>query len=317
MRVVFVMDPVEKVLVDEDTSFALMLEAEARGHRVDHCLARDVSLRNGRVFATVRRATMQRVREAPILLGEPERVCLEEVDAVFVRKDPPFDSEYLWLTLALDALDGRTLVLNAPQGLRNANEKLYACHFPEVMVETLVDSDKGRIKAFLAEVGGRAVIKPVDGHGGEGVFALREDDKNLNGLIEAVTRGGARVAMVQAFIPEVTEGDKRILLLDGEPLGAILRVPRADDVRSNIHVGGSVVAAAITAADRRIIDAVRGRLRADGLVFVGLDVIGGYLTEVNVTSPTGIQQMTRLDGRNYCAEVIAWIEAKVASVSAT
>ncbi len=313
MRLVFVMDPVEKVLVDEDTSFALMLEAQARGHRVDHCLVQDVALRNGRAYATVRPATMQRVREAPILLGEPERIDLEDADAVFVRKDPPFDSEYLWLTLVLESVRGKTLVLNDPQGLRNANEKLYACHFPEVMVPTLVDSDKGRIKAFLSEIGGRAVIKPVDGHGGEGVFALREDDKNLNALVEAVTRHGTRIAMVQAFIPEVAEGDKRILLIDGEPLGAILRVPRADDVRSNIHVGGAVEATALTAKDRRVVEAVRARLRADGLYFVGLDVIGGYLTEVNVTSPTGIQQMSRLDGKNYCTPVLEWIEARVSA----
>jgi glutathione synthase len=313
MRVVFVMDPVEKVLVDEDTSFALMLEAQARGHRVDHCLVQDVGLVSGRAYATVRPATMQRVREAPILLGEPERIALEDVDAVFVRKDPPFDSEYLWLTLVLESVRGKTLVLNDPQGLRNANEKLYACHFPEVMVPTLVESDKGRIKAFLSEIGGRAVIKPVDGHGGEGVFALRDDDKNLNALIEAVTRHGTRIAMVQAFIPEVAEGDKRILLIDGEPLGAILRVPRADDVRSNIHVGGAVEATALTAKDRRVVDAVRARLRADGLYFVGLDVIGGYLTEVNVTSPTGIQQMSRLDAKNHCTPVLEWIEARVSA----
>ncbi len=312
MRLVFVMDPVEKVLVDEDTSFAIMLEAEARGHRVDHCLVRDVGLRDGRAFATVRRATMQRVREAPIVLGAPERVCLEDVDAVFVRKDPPFDSEYLWLTLVLEQVRGTTLVLNDPQGLRNANEKLYACRFPEVMVPTLVDSDKARIRAFVGEVGGKAIIKPVDGHGGEGVFALRDDDKNLNALIEAVTRHGTRIAMVQSFIPDVTKGDKRILLVDGEPLGAILRVPRADDVRSNIHVGGSVVATELDAADLRIVAAVRDRLRAEGLVFVGLDVIGGYLTEVNVTSPTGIQQMSRLSGQNLPAKVVEWIERRVA-----
>ncbi len=311
MRIVFVMDPVEKVHVDEDTSFAIMLEAEAQGHRVDHCLVRDVNLREGRVFATVRRATMRRVREAPIVLGDPERLCLEDVDAVFIRKDPPFDREYLWLTLLLEHLRGKTLVLNDPQGLRNANEKLYACRFPEVMVPTIVDSDKARIRAFLAEIGGKAVIKPVDGHGGESIFQLHEGDKNLNALIEAVTRHGTRVAMIQAFIPAVTEGDKRILVLDGEPLGAILRVPRADDVRSNIHVGGSVVATGLTDADRRVVAAVRDRLRAEGLVFVGLDVIGGYLTEVNVTSPTGIQQMSRLAGENLCAPVVRWIEDRV------
>jgi glutathione synthase len=317
MRLVFVMDPVDRVLVDEDTSFAIMLEAEARGHRVDHCLARDVGLRDGRVFATVRRATMQRVADAPIVLGESERISLEDVDAVFIRKDPPFDSEYLWLTLLLERVRPKTLVLNDPEGLRRANEKLYACNFPNVMVPTLVDADKERIKAFVREVGGTAVIKPVDGHGGEGVFALHEGDKNLNALIEAVTRHGARIAMVQAFIPAVTEGDKRILLLDGEPLGAILRVPRADDVRSNIHVGGSVVATELTEADRRIVAAVRDELRADGLVFVGLDVIGGYLTEVNVTSPTGIQQMSRLSGANVCTPVVEWIERAVRSATST
>ena len=186
-------------------------------------------------------------------------------------------------------------------------------HFPECMPTTTVDSDKARIKEFVQRVGGRAIIKPIDGHGGEGVFALREGDKNINGLIELVTHGGARLAMVQAFIDEVTEGDKRILLMEGEPLGAILRVPRGDDVRSNIHVGGSVVKATLTEADRAIIAAVAPRLRADGLYFVGLDVIGGKLTEVNVTSPTGIQQMMRLDDEDYAGRVIAAFEARVAS----
>src|SRR5690606_11843185 len=165
MRIVFVMDPVSTVLVNEDTSFAIMLEAQARGHRVEHCLERDVSLRDGRVFAVVRQATMSREAAAPITLGAPERVCLEDVDAIFIRKDPPFDDAYLWLTLILEQLRGKTLVLNDPSGLRDANEKLYACHFPEVMVSTLVDSDKDRIKEFLNEIGGRAIIKPVDGHG--------------------------------------------------------------------------------------------------------------------------------------------------------
>src|SRR5690606_21281821 len=210
MRLVFVMDPVATVLVDEDTSFAIMLEAQARGHRVEHCLERDVTLRDGRAYALVRHATLARDAAAPITLGPPEQCCLEDVDAVFIRKDPPFDDAYLWLTLILERVRGKTLVLNDPRGLRDANEKLYACNFPEVMVPTLVDSDKERIKAFLDEIGGRAVIKPVDGHGGEGIFALWREDKNLNALIEAVTRHGRRVAMVQAFIPEVVEGDKRI-----------------------------------------------------------------------------------------------------------
>ncbi|HJK90526.1 MAG TPA: glutathione synthase [Polyangiaceae bacterium LLY-WYZ-15_(1-7)] len=312
MRLVFVMDPVDTVIVDEDTSFALMLEAQARGHRVDWCRERDVELIDGRARAAVRRATMDRAADPPIDLAETELVDLaDDVDAVFIRKDPPFDAHYHWLTLVLEHLRGQTLVVNDPQGLRNANEKLYACHFPELMPRTLVAADKARIKAFLEEVGGRGVIKPIDGHGGEGIFALSRDDKNLNGLIEAVTHAGRRSAMVQAFIPEVTEGDKRILLMDGQILGAILRVPQKDDVRSNIHVGGSVVATEITDADRHIVETLTPMLRADGLWFVGLDVIGGKLTEVNVTSPTGIQQMSRLSDTNCEAPVLDWLEEAV------
>ena len=306
MRCVIVMDPVSTVLVNEDTTFALMLELEARGHRVDHCLVQDVHMRAGRVHAAVRQARSSRETLPPVQLGSPELVCLEDVDLVFIRKDPPFDEHYLWLTLLLEHLRGTTAVVNDPRGLRDANEKLYALHFPEVMPTTTVDSDKARIKEFVGSVGGRAVIKPVDGHGGEGVFAISLDDKNINGLIELVTRGGTRIAMVQAFIEEVVEGDKRILLVD------ILRVPRGDDMRSNIHVGGSVVQASLSEADKRIVAAVAPKLRADGLVFVGLDVIGGKLTEVNVTSPTGIQQMMRLDGVNYAASVIDAFEARVA-----
>ena len=312
MRIVVIMDPPDKVIVDEDTSFALMLEAQARGHEVDHCQAHDLLLRDGRLYATARPATMQRDVHAPITLDAPREVCLHDVDAVFVRTDPPFDSAYLWMTLLLDRVKDDTLVVNAPDGLRRANEKLYACQFPELMPQTLVSADKGQIKAFMAAVGGRAVIKPLDGAGGEGVMALSDGDLNLNAIIEHQTRNNSRLAMVQRFLPEVDQGDKRILLLDGEPLGAILRVPQRGDVRSNIHVGGSVVAATIEAADRRIIDAVAQRLRADGLYFVGLDVIGGCLTEINVTSPTGIQQMSRLDGEPYASRVVAWVEDRAA-----
>ena len=308
---VFIMDPPSTVLVDADTTFALMLEAQNRGHRVDHCLVKDLYLRDGRVFARTSRAQMQRVAGQPLVLSPATDLCLEDVDVVFVRKDPPFDSQYLYCTLLLEHLEGSTLVLNRPAGLRRANEKLYACRFPQLMPATLVSSDKSRIKSFLREVGGRGVIKPLDGAGGSGVMTLTEGDLNLNAIIEATTREGSRLSMAQAFLPEVTEGDKRILLLDGEPLGAIMRVPQQGDVRSNIHVGGHVEKAEITAADQRIIATLAPALRADGLYFVGLDVIGGRLTEVNVTSPTGIQQMERLDGKNYCSQVIAWAEARV------
>ena len=317
MRFVFVMDPVSTVIVDEDTSFALMLEAQSRGHRVDHCLASDVGLRGRRVVARVRRATMQLDANTPVELDEPEDIDLADVDAVFIRKDPPFTEEYLWLTLVLDHLADVTLVVNSPQGLRAANEKLYAHNFPEVVPPTIMTSHKDEVLRFLNDVGGKAVIKPIDGHGGEGVFLLAQGDNNINALIEAVTRLGSRNAIVQALIPEIyDEGDKRILLVDGKLLGVVGRVPSKGDLRSNVHVGGSAAPAQISQADERIIETIRPRLLADELFFVGLDVIGGKLIEVNVTSPTLIQQMSRLSGENLSARVIDALEDKAAAYSA-
>lgn len=311
MRFVVIMDPPETVLVDADTSFALMEAAEKAGHRVDHCLITDLFAGSRRVGARVRRATMSRKPGTqPITLGAPEDVFLDEVDAVFMRKDPPFESNYLWATQLLEHARQKTVLVNDPRALRDANEKLYAMFFPELMPATLVASDKERIKGFMRERGGQIVLKPLSGAGGDGVFLLREGDLNVNAIIETVTHVGRRVAMAQEFLPAVTRGDKRILLLDGEPLGAILRVPKKDDVRSNIHVGGTVEATDLDRDDLRIVETVAPRLRADGLYFVGLDVIGGKLTEVNVTSPTGIQQMQRLAGVDLSAKVIAWTEAK-------
>ena len=313
MHVLVVMDPPSTVLVDEDTSFALMIEAEARGHRVSHALMTDLYLENGEAFTRCRSATMKRDPKAPITLGDAADVALKNIDAVIVRTDPPFDESYLWGSQVLECARATTFVMNDPRGLRDANEKLYACHFPQLMTDTLVTNDKPRIKEFTAKIGGKAVIKPLHGAGGAGVMALSSDDMNMNAIIEATTLGGKRIAMVQKFLPEVRVGDKRILLLNGEPLGAILRVPRKDDLRSNIHVGGTVVKTELDADDKKIVAGVAEKLRRDGLYFVGLDVIGGKLTEVNVTSPTGIQQMSRLDGVNYSERVIEWIEAKISS----
>lgn len=308
-RTLFVMDPVDTVIPDEDTSFALMDAAEKRGYAVDHCLARDVGLDGGTPIAEVQSAQMSR-SGTPITLSNAREEKLENYDFIWVRTDPPFDDRYLWLTLILERLrDTSTHVINDPRGLRDANEKLYACHFPELMPKTLVSSSRDRIRRFVSRVGGKAVIKPVDGHGGSGIFMLDLEDKNFNACFEAVTRGGSRVAMVQEFLPKVSEGDKRILLAGGEVLGAILRVPKKDDLRSNIHVGGSVVHAELTADDKHIVSTVAPRLKEDGLFFVGLDVIGGKLTEVNVTSPTGIQQMTRLSGKDCEARTWELLEA--------
>lgn len=312
MRILFLMDAVSTVLVDEDTTFALMLEAEQRGHRVDHCSAQDLFLEGRELGAKVRRATCSRETLPPITLGPPEDVRVADLDVVLLRKDPPFDDDYMYASLLLEHAGG-VLVVNHPRGLRDANEKLYTHHFAELMPETLVTNDAARIKAFVGVVGGRGVIKPLGGKGGESVFALSPGDPNHNAIIETVTREGRELAMVQRYLPAVTEGDKRILLLDGEYLGAILRIPQGGDLRSNIHVGGRVEAAELDDADRRIIETVGPRLREDGLWFVGLDVIGGYLTEVNVTSPTGIQQASRLSGENLEARVVEWLENKASS----
>jgi len=313
MRIVFVMDPPSTVIVDEDTTFGIMLAAQAREHRIDYCRVEDVWLDGDRPVARVRSVTAQPDPAAPMILGEAEELPLEDADVVFVRKDPPFDRPYLWLTLILEHLrDAKTVVVNDPRALRDANEKLYAHHFPAFLPRTLVVSDERRIRRFLEELGGDAIIKPVDGHGGASVYAISLEDRNLNALIEAVTHGGSRVAIVQALIPEVKEGDKRILLLEGEPIGAILRVPTGGDVRSNIHVGGQVVATELNAHEREICKAMGPRLREDGLFFVGIDVIGPYLTEVNVTSPTGIRQASRLSGQDLEAQVVEALEQKIA-----
>ncbi len=311
MRVAFVMDPIERVNVDADTSFALMLAAQERGHEVYHVAPEALEARGEQAWATWQRVELRRVQGDHATIGEPERVNLGEVDAVFVRTDPPFDVEYLHAAHLLElAQRAGATVLNDPRGLMAANEKLYALRFPQVMPDTLVTRSPARIKAFMAELGGSCIIKPIDGHGGAGIFMLSEGDRNLNAIIEASTREGRDAVMCQAYVPAAREGDKRILLLDGEPLGAILRVPQEDDNRGNIHVGGTVARAELTERDLEIVAAVAPSLRADGLAFVGIDVLGDYLTEINVTSPTGIQEMSRLDGVDYPGRVIAWIEAK-------
>jgi glutathione synthase len=210
----------------------------------------------------------------------------------------------------LERARGRTVIINDPKGLREGNEKLYALHFPKWMPRTIVSSDEAQIFDFVKSVGGRGVIKPLDLAGGSGVMLLSPDDKNAKSIVQLVTAEGTRYAMVQEYLPAVVKGDKRVLLLDGEVLGAINRVPRAEDFRSNIHVGGSVEPCTVTDDERRMVADLAPRLKQDGLVFVGLDVIGGRLTEVNVTSPTGIQQLSQHMNRDVAADVIKWVERK-------
>jgi glutathione synthase len=313
MQFVVVMDPVNTVRWQGDTSFALMLAAQTRGHRVFHCLAGDISLENGHVFALVRPATMRDETDAPIVLGDPVHMDLGSVDAVLIRPDPPFDSQYLTLTLILEFLRGTTLVVNDPRGLREANEKLYACRFPELMPPTIVTSDRARLRAFAEEHNG-AVLKPIDGHAGIGVLSLTPNDRNQQSILDQMTDRGRRQVMAQQFLDGVYQGDRRILLLNGEPLGAILRTPSGGDFRANIGVGGTVQLVELDHMDLHIIETLAPSLRSDGLFFVGIDVIAGRLSEVNVTSPTGIRQIARLSGTRPEERVIDWIEQAVSEL---
>ena len=310
MRFAYVMDPVDRVLPERDTTFAFQRATQRRGHTSLHCELRDVYVHDGDVWARLREIRVS--DSAPhFAFGAAQDVRLAEVECVFIRKDPPFDSEYLHVTLMLENLRGRTLVVNDPRGLRDANEKLYALHFARHMPRTLVTSDRERIHGFVAQFG-VAVVKPLDGAGGSGVMVLSRTDRNTRSIVDCVTRDGIRHAMVQEYLADVRAGDKRVIVLDGEILGAINRIAREDDVRSNIHVGGRVEPCDVTRQERAIVSDMAPRLAADGLIFVGLDFIGGKLTEVNVTSPTGIQELSRHLGRDVSENVIAWVERRAA-----
>jgi glutathione synthase len=307
--IAFVMDPIERVSIDEDTTFLLMLEAQKRGHEVLYVDPSDIGLSEGRTVARVTPVTLRREHGNHVDLGTARIAVLdEEVDVAFQRKDPPVDSDYIASTQLLD-LCTRTLVLNDPRAILALNEKLFALRYADLMPETIVTRRASELRDFQAKMGGRIIVKPLDGKGGEGIFQLLDGDPNVGSILEQATSFDTRWAMGQQFVPEVALGDKRILLLEGKPLGAVLRVPAEGDVRANLHVGGRATKTEITPADQKIIDRVGPDLEALGLFFVGIDVIGGKLTEINVTSPTGMQEIDRLDGVQIEEQVIARAEA--------
>jgi glutathione synthase len=305
------MDPVATVNIDKDTTFVLVLEAQRRGHEIHVMEVEDLYIRGGTPYGRYRR--LQVARATPhFQLGEFTIGALADFDTLWMRKDPPFDMRFFFATHLLSLIDqSRCFVMNHPRGLREANEKLYALRFPEQIPQTLVTADMQRIKDFMEEHGGEMIIKPLDGCGGSGVFYLNTQDRNTNAILEAATDNGRKMIMGQRYLPEIRQGDKRIIVLDGEPLGAVLRVPLETETRGNIHVGGQCVRAEITDRDREICAALAPLLRADGLFFVGLDVIGNYLTEVNVTSPTGIQEIDALNGVCLESQVVDFVEAQV------
>lgn len=316
LRIGVVMDPIDKINIDKDTTFVLMLEAQQRGHELDYMELDDLFIRGGTPQSRFRRVHVSRATPH-YELTDLATGALEDFDVLLMRKDPPFDMKFFFATHLLSLVDERKcFVMNEPKGLREANEKLYALKFPGQIPPTLVASDMERLKAFMNELGGEMIIKPLDGCGGSGVFYLNQSDRNTNSILEAATDNGRKLIMGQRYLPEIRQGDKRIIMLNGQPLGAVLRVPLEAETRGNIHVGGQCVKTEVTARDREISAALAPRLLADGLYLVGLDVIGGFLTEVNVTSPTGIQEINALDGVRLETQVIDFVEQQAEKIRA-
>jgi glutathione synthase len=307
------MDPIESIDIQGDTTFVLMLEAQQRGHRVLYVLPDDLGVAEGEVVARARPVTLRREVGRHVDIGEPRILALDrEADVVFQRKDPPVDAAYVTTTQIL-ALCRRALVLNRPEGILTANEKLYALNFADLMPATRVTHSIATLREFMHELGGEMIVKPLDGRGGEGIFHVHEADRNLVSILEQSTTFESRRVMAQQYLPAVREGDKRLLLVDGEPLGAVMRVPAEGEHRANFHVGGSAAKTVLDANDRRIIERLAPSLRRDGLFFVGVDVIGGLLTEVNVTSPTGVQEVNTLEGRRLEVDILDAVEARLSS----
>jgi glutathione synthase len=310
LKIGVIMDPIEKISIDKDTTFVLMLEAQARGHDVYYMELEDLYIRAGTPFSRHRRVQVARAARH-YQFYDSAAGALEEFNVILMRKDPPFDMKFFYATHLLSLVDERKcFVMNEPKGLREANEKLYALRFPEQIPQTLVTSDIRQLKRFMEELGGEMIIKPLDSSGGSGVFYLNTQDRNTNSILELATQNGQKMIMGQRYLPEIRQGDKRIIVLGGEPLGAVLRVPLEEETRGNIHVGGQCVKSDITARDREICQALAPFLQQDGLYLVGLDVIGSFLTEVNVTSPTGIQEINGLDGVRLESQVLDFIETR-------
>lgn len=310
LKITFLMDPLERIDIHKDTTYLFMLEARKRGHSIYHLLPGNVYVDNGRVMGDVEKVTLQK-GERWFCLGERHEVELADMNAVFMREDPPFDMDYLYSTYLLGLIEEKVFIVNSPRGIREANEKLYALNFPDIIPESLVSNSITRLKAFLARVGGKMVVKPLNSCGGNGVFAVFSEDKNTNAILEMVTDSEKRQILAQRYIPEVRRGDKRLILLDGEPIGAVNRVPSDEEHRGNIHVGARCEKAEVTDRDLYISKTISSKLIEDGLYFIGLDVIGGVITEINVTSPTGIQEINRLDGVSLEGKVLDFVEERV------
>jgi glutathione synthase len=321
MKLAFIIDPIAKLDPTHDSSVAMMEAAGILGHQVYITTAEQLAVIDGRAAAYLQTIQIEPVKlveqrwiaiEQWYQVGTPELMFLDEMQAVFMRTDPPVDVPYLYITYILDYIDPKkTLVVNNPDGLRAANEKMFAMQFQEWMTDTIITRDKKVIREFV-EKHQAAVMKPLGGKAGEGILFLQPEDRNINSLVEISTQWGKYPMMIQKFLPAAKDGDKRIIVLDGQPLGAIDRIPTGKEFRGNMAVGGRVAAATITDRELEMCAAMAPKLKEYGLYFVGIDVIGGYLTEVNVTSPTGIREIDRLNNISLGKQVIEWVAAKQA-----
>jgi len=326
LKIAVQMDPMEPINIDGDSTFALMLEGQARGHALWHYEVGQLTLREGhrkegggyteRLTAVARPVRVQREVGHHFSFGPPATLDLSTMDAVLMRQDPPFDMAYITATHMLEHIHPATLVVNDPAAVRNAPEKLLVTYFPDLMPPTLITWDLQAIRDFRASMGD-IIVKPLFGNGGAGVFRIRPDDENLASLLEMHFARSREPLMVQRYEPAVRLGDKRIILIDGEPAGAINRVPAVGEARSNMHVGGRAEQSSLSDRDWEICRRIGPMLRAQGLIFVGIDVIGDWLTEINVTSPTGIQEIDRFDGINLAGMIWASIETKIGEARAS
>ena len=308
LKIAVQMDPLHSIDITGDSTFALMLEAQARGHKLWHYEVPHMWLDGARLKARVKPVAVQATPGAHYEFGTETIVDLSDMDVVLMRQDPPFDMAYITATHMLEHIHPKTLVVNNPVSVRNAPEKLLVMHFPALMPPTLVSWDREAIRAFRA-LHKDIIVKPLFGNGGIGVFRIKPDDENLGSLLDMFFAASREPLMVQRYEPAVRLGDKRIILVDGEPLGAINRVPPEGDSRSNMHAGGTPEPTRLTERELEICAAIGPTLKAQGLLFTGIDVIGGYLTEINVTSPTGLQQIARFDNLNLAAAIWDKIEA--------
>ena len=310
LAVAIQMDPIDTINIDADSTFALALEAQARGHALFHYLPDALTLRDGRLHARGRPLEVARRHGNHHRFGAYEELDLAGVDVILMRQDPPFDMAYITATHLLELLPPEgPLVVNDPAAVRNAPEKLFVLRFRELMPPTLLTRDRDEIRAFWKEHRD-IILKPLFGNGGAGVFRLRPGDENLTALLEMYEQIQREPVMVQRYVPEVRQGDKRIILVEGEPVGAVMRVPPEGEARANLHVGARPERTELRGREREICAAIGPTLRAQGLVFVGIDVIGDYMTEINVTSPTGIQEIARLDGVDLSRNIWDAIEAR-------